>query len=317
MRRPRRRHLDVDDAPGAIDETTLVTDETAGPIGIRRERAVMHEIDAKHPCALPLRGPRAHRPGRTSAILWPRHRPGSAACEHEEAVRADMRCQVHELVHLWTQRFEARSRLQPNQQARATLTITCIGQEGCRLEELMPSASSTGPRRSSGTIGPKVAGLWIIDTRRSGLAGDLDFDDPAPVRWRSRFVGMPFTSAHVLRGDGGVADEGHFTMRPEEALEIVVGGLGRNDERDFRAVYLACDAMHVLVGEFVCIEHDHGRVARESVARKRVYVEQAAGASGHAEGSGRAGCALVPDARVFVNNQPYSSPHAGCKLRAA
>src|SRR5688572_529007 len=84
-------------------------------------------------------------------------------------------------------------------------------------------------------------------------------------------------------------------MRPEEAhLEIVVGGFGRNDERDFRAVYLAGDAMHVLVGELVCIEHDHGGVARESVARKRVDVEQPAGASGHARGSGAGGMRISP-----------------------
>ncbi len=46
--------------------------------------------------------------------------------------------------------------------------MTCTGQAGCRLAELMPSASSTGAMRSSGTIGPKVAGVWSIVTRRSG-----------------------------------------------------------------------------------------------------------------------------------------------------
>ncbi len=90
---------------------------------------------------------------------------------------------------------------------------------------------------------------------------------------------------HILSCDRGVADERHFAIRREEAhFEVIVGGLRRNDKGDFRAVDLAGDAMHVLVGELVRIEDDHRRVAGESLARKGIDVEQAAGASGHAGG---------------------------------
>jgi len=46
--------------------------------------------------------------------------------------------------------------------------MTCNGQDACRVEELMPSASSTGPWRVSGITGPNVAGLWLTVMRRSG-----------------------------------------------------------------------------------------------------------------------------------------------------
>ena len=62
------------------------------------------------------------------------------------------------------------------------------------------------------------------------------------------------------------------------------------------------------VWDLVRIENDHRRVARESLARKGIDVEQATGASGHAGGDpGRAGCAagcaLVPDPPAGVNRR--------------
>src|SRR5688572_29977578 len=55
----RRSHLDVD-TPGTIDEPTLVTDETAGPIGARGEQAVVHEINTKHSVRVPTYGVLGH-----------------------------------------------------------------------------------------------------------------------------------------------------------------------------------------------------------------------------------------------------------------
>ncbi len=78
------------------------------------------------------------------------------------------------------------------------LLSTCIGQDGCRLEELMPSASSTAPRRSSGTTGPNVAGLWWMATRSVGSATrHLDLDDPAAYFCRTLPFGTPRVSART------------------------------------------------------------------------------------------------------------------------
>ena len=100
-----RMPVQVFDAPGAIDETTLMTDETAQAISARREQAVMHEIDAKHPVRVATHGVLGHIDHRAE---HPRFRGRDTVLvrlhgEHEEAVRAELAaCQSAGLPAEWS-----------------------------------------------------------------------------------------------------------------------------------------------------------------------------------------------------------------------
>ena len=80
-----------------------------------------------------------------------------------------------------------------------------------------------------------------------------------------------------------VADERHLAPRREEPdLDIVVSGVGGEDEGDLGAVQLSRQAAHLVVVQLLGIEHDRGGIAAETLARERVDEEQAALALRHA-----------------------------------
>ena len=86
-----------------------------------------------------------------------------------------------------------------------------------------------------------------------------------------------------MGGQRGVTDEGHLAPWREEAdLEVVVGGIGREDEGDLGAVQFARQPAHLVVVQLLGIEHHRGGIAAETLARERVDEEQAALALRHA-----------------------------------
>ena len=88
--------------------------------------------------------------------------------------------------------------------------------------------------------------------------------------------------AHVLRGDGGVADERHRMPRREELhLHVVIAGFRFFQHERRLAVHFGGDRLHLVFRQLVRVEHDDRGIAAEALAREGIDVKQPAAAIGH------------------------------------
>src|ERR1700736_6272710 len=103
------------------------------------------------------------------------------------------------------------------------------------------------------------------------VAAHLDVDDA-----RLGLLALPArrlvaSRQHVLRGDGGVADEAGLTARREEArTHGVIVAVGRENEGGLGVIELAGDREHLRLGKRIGVQPHSGRVAGKGLAGERV-----------------------------------------------
>ena len=279
---PGRLDFDFDDA-GAVHPHALPAAEHDAAI-FRCHQSVLHEIHAQHAVGIAADrvlgdAERRHEHSRLGAddaiVLGER--------EHEITFGADVRREPCELLEIRLDRAEQLRGLQADQQSRAAL-----GEDLQRAVDVQARAGDAERVQHLAAVmirQDRAERRRVLSDADAQVAVDfrhLDLDDAgagALAQLAARLAVL--LRAHVLRGDGRVADERHRMPRREELdLHVVIAGFRFQHERRL-AVHFSGDCLHLIFRQLVGVQHDDRGIAAEALARERVDVKEPAAAIGH------------------------------------